>query len=50
MTYRIMLLVELTKVSEVEDTEKGEAGKKNCAEKRNDFVCEGKNIMPEIRR
>ena len=39
-----------TKVSEVEDTEKGEAGKKNCAEKRNDFVCEGKNIMPEIRR
>ena len=39
-----------TKVSEVEDTEKGEPGKKNCAEKRNDFVCEGKNIMPEIRQ
>jgi hypothetical protein len=38
-----------TKVSEVEDAEKGEPGKKNCAEKRNDFVCEGKNIMPEIR-
>lgn len=38
-----------TKVSEVEDAEKGELGKKNCAEKRNDFVCEGKNIMPEIR-
>lgn len=38
-----------TKVSEVEDAEKGEPRKKNCAEKRNDFVCEGKNIMPEIR-
>lgn len=39
-----------TKVSEVEDTEKWEPREKNCTEKRNDFVCEGKNIMPEIRQ
>lgn len=39
-----------TKVSEVEATEKGKPGEKNCVEKRNDFVCESKNIMPGIRQ